>query len=187
MAALLFGLTAAAVLAACGVPPSGVIEAGGPATGMISPGPRPSSPTTTLFFLRDGDLTAYPRMIGAGDLEAVIRLLFKGPTASESTTATTELPRLTDAFWVMTGDDGILTVQLADEADPLSRKAMLQLACTVAQTTPSGPEPPADAGTVGGAAHRSSAPSSIRVRGDGWTMKQSPYACPLALQPQAQP
>ncbi|MEV0787202.1 hypothetical protein AB0I52_30410 [Streptomyces sp. NPDC050423] len=188
MAALLSGLTAAAALTACGVPPSGVIEAGGPASGMFSHSPRSSRPATaSLFFLHDGDLTAYPRRTDAGGPEVVVRLLFEGPTASESATATTELPRMMDVSWVTTGDDGILSVQLTDEAAPLSRQAMLQLACTVAQVTPSRPVPPADAEAARGAARSSSAPSSVRVRGDGWTMTQSGYACPLALQPQAEP
>lgn len=146
MAAPLFGLMAAATLAACGVPPSGVIEAGEPASGMVSPGPMSPSPvTTSLFFLHDGDLTAYPRTTNTGSIAVAVRLLFEGPTAHESATATTELPRLSQASLVTTGDDGILSVQLPDETSPLSHRAMLQLVCTVAQVTPSLPMSQADA------------------------------------------
>ncbi len=206
MAALLSGLTAAATLAACGVPPSGVIEAGEPASGMFSPSPGPPSPAAAvLFFLRDDELTAYRRSAEAGDSEAVVRLLFEGPTASESATATTELPRLTDASRVTTGADGILSVQLPDRAAPLSRRAMLQLVCTVAQAAPSLPLPAgADAAAddaahdddhddhdgeraTGGAAPSSTVAGSVRVSGNGWTMTQSDDACPLAIRSQTQP
>uniref|UniRef100_A0AAU3GWV4 GerMN domain-containing protein n=1 Tax=Streptomyces sp. NBC_01401 TaxID=2903854 RepID=A0AAU3GWV4_9ACTN len=188
MAAPLFGLMAAATLAACGVPPSGVIEAGEPASGMVSPGPMSPSPvTTSLFFLHDGDLTAYPRTTNTGSIAVAVRLLFEGPTAHESATATTELPRLSQASLVTTGDDGILSVQLPDETSPLSHRAMLQLVCTVAQVTPSLPMSQADAEAAGGAAPSFSVPSGVRVRGDGWTMTQSDDACPLTLQRGAQP
>ncbi|MDT0613246.1 hypothetical protein [Streptomyces lancefieldiae] len=190
MPALLLGLTAAVTLAACGVPPSGVIEAGGPASGMSSPSSGPSSPATiSVFFLRDGELTAYPRPTDdAGDLEAVVRLLFEGPTASEAATATTELPRLADASPLTTGDDGILSVRLPEGAAPPSHRAMLQLACTVAQVSPSFAEPPVGAEAGGDAGARASVPSSavpsrVHVIGDGWTMTQSDYVCPLALDP----
>lgn len=115
-------------------PPSGAIEAGEPASGIVSTSAPPSAPpTVSLFFLHDGDLTAYPRRTDdTGDLGAVVRLLFEGPTASESATATTELPHLTDAIRVSTGKDGSLSVQLPGVAAPLSHQAMLQLACTVA-------------------------------------------------------
>ncbi|MFJ6949452.1 hypothetical protein ACISU4_33295 [Streptomyces wuyuanensis] len=62
MTAPLVGLAGALTLTACGVPPTGVIEAGEPASGMFSPAPRPTAPVVvSLHFLRDGDLTAYPR------------------------------------------------------------------------------------------------------------------------------
>ncbi|MFI8090843.1 hypothetical protein ACIF9R_21395 [Streptomyces sp. NPDC086080] len=179
-AALLSGLTAAAAVAltACGVPPSGVIEAGAPASGMYSPSAAPpSSPATvSLFFLRDGDLTPYPRQIDdAGDLEAVVHLLFKGPAATETATAITELPRLTDAPRVVVAD-GILFVQLPGKTAPLSRRAMLQLTCTLDHAE-------ADGGTV----RRSDMSVSLHVLGDGWTMTQSDYACPVVSPSQEQP
>ncbi|MEU8708193.1 hypothetical protein [Streptomyces sp. NPDC048565] len=188
MAALLSGLMAAATLTACGVPPSGVIEAGEPASGMFSPTPRPTwFVTTFLFFLHDGDLTAYPRRSDTASPAVAVRMLFEGPTARESATATTELPRMSQASRVRIGDDGILVVQLPDETSPLSHRAMLQLVCTVAPVAPSLPVPLADAEAADGAARSSSVPSGVRVRGDGWTMTQSDDACPLPPQWQAQP
>ncbi|MEV1025022.1 hypothetical protein [Streptomyces sp. NPDC050264] len=188
---MLFGLTAAVTLAACGVPPSGVIEAGEPASGLFSPTSEPSAPATvSLFFLRDGDLTAYPRRIGdAGDVEAVVRLLFEGPTASEAATATTELPRLTGAPQVATGGAGALSVQLPGVAAPLNRQAMLQLACTVEQVALAlaVAVPRTTGETDGEAMPTSSAHPGIHVLGDGWTMTQSDYACPVASPSQEQP
>lgn len=191
MAALLSGLTAAVTLTACGVPPSGVIEAGEPASGLFSPTSQPSAPATvSLFFLHDGDLTAYPRRIGDdGDVEAVVRLLFEGPTASESATATTELPRLTGAPQVGTGGAGALSVRLPGVAAPLNRQAVLQLACTVAQVAPAlaVAVPRATGEADRDAMPSSSAHPDIHVLGDGWTMTQSDYACPVASASQEQP
>lgn len=198
MAALLSGLTAAVALAGCGVPPSGVIEAGEPAHGPAAPSTAPSSPATvSLYFLHDGVLTAYPRRLGkardtgghgdtgaggaggADGLETVVRLLFAGPTATEATTATTQLPRLTHASRMSTGEDGVLSVHLPDATAPLSRKAVLQLACTVAQasprTTPTKADPPTEpTATTSGIVH---------VLGNGWTVTPSQDACPLPPEP----
>lgn len=191
-AALLFGLTAAVALTACGVPPSGVIEAGAPASGVFSPSSAPpsTSATVSLFFLNDGNLTPYPRRTDdAGDLGAVLRLLFEGPTATETTTATTDLPHLTGTPRVTIADDGVLSVRLPGEPTPLSRRAMLQLTCTVSHAAPSVPAaaPRADAEADGGTARGSAVPSSLHVLGDGWTMRQSDYACPVVPHPQEQP
>ncbi|MEV0302652.1 hypothetical protein [Streptomyces prasinus] len=180
-AALLSGLTAVAAVAltACGVPPSGVIEAGAPASGMFSPrATPPSTPTTvSLFFLRDGELMPHPYQIDdAGDLEAVVHLLFEASAANEVPAATTELPRLTDAPRVAIADDGILSVQLPGETAPLSRRAMLQLTCTVNH-----------AEADGGTASRSALSLNLHVLGDGWTMTESDHACPVVPRPRAQP
>ncbi|CAL9665596.1 hypothetical protein SUDANB15_07183 [Streptomyces sp. enrichment culture] len=192
-AALLSGLTAAAAVAltACGVPPSGVIEAGAPASGMFSPSATPPSTPTTipLFFLRDGELVPRPHRIDdAGDLEAVVHLLFEASAANEAPAATTELPRLTDAPLVAI-DGGILSVRLPGETAPLSRRAMLQLTCTVNHAASSAPTavPRADAEADGDTARRSAAPSSLHVFGDGWAMTQSDHACPVVSPPQEQP
>ncbi|MFE4053291.1 hypothetical protein [Streptomyces sp. YIM B13518] len=192
-AALLSGLTAVAAVAlmACGVPPSGVIETGAPASGMFSPGATPpSTPATiSLFFLRDGELMPYPRRIDdAGDFEAVVRLLFEGPAANEAATATTELPRLTDTPRVAI-DSGILFVRLPGETAPLSRRAMLQLTCTVNHAASPVPTtvPRAGPEADGDTASRSAAPSSLHVFGDGWAMTQSDHACPVVSPPQGQP
>lgn len=131
----------------------------------------------------------YPRRIDdAGDLGAVVRLLFEGPAADEAAMATTELPRLTDAPRVAI-DGGILFVKLPGETAPLSRRAMLQLTCTVNHAAPPVPTavPRADAEADGDTARRSAAPGSLHVFGDGWAMTQSGHACPVVSPPQEQP
>ncbi|MFC8420900.1 hypothetical protein ACFUN7_08480 [Streptomyces sp. NPDC057236] len=197
-AALLSGLTAALALTACGVPPSGVIEAGAPASGMFPPGTEsPSTPATvSLFFLRDGELTPYPRRADdAGDLGVVVRLLFEGPAGNETATATTELPRPADAPRVAIDDDGALSVWLPGETEPLSRRAMLQLTCTVHHAAPSAPTavPRAETEADDDTARESTAPGvpqvlgSLQVLGEGWTMTQPDDACPVAPRQREQP
>jgi hypothetical protein len=183
---------AAAALTACGVPPSGVIEAGAPASGMVSPSatPSPTPATVSLFFLRDGELVPHPHRIDdAGNLEAVVSMLFEASAANENPAATTELPRLTEPPRVAIADDGILSVQLPGETAPLSRRAMLQLTCTVNHAASPAPTavPRADAEADGGTARRSAAPGSLHVVGDGWAMTQSDDACPVVSPPREQP
>ncbi|WP_393074101.1 hypothetical protein [Streptomyces sp. LN704] len=184
--ALLVGLTAALTLAACGVPPSDVIQAGVPASGITSPSATPRAPVAIpLYFLRDGDLASYPRKVyDPGNLGAVVRLLFDGPTGSEAETATTELPRLTDTPNVAVADGKVFSVQLPKNVPPLSHLAMRQLACTMARVTlPSAPAPTdTSRGSVASAlpptAQRSLAVRSVQVLGDGWAMTQSAASCP---------
>ncbi|GHE97653.1 hypothetical protein [Streptomyces fumanus] len=192
-AALLSGLTAAAAVAltACGVPPSDVIEAGAPASGMFSPSATPpSAPATiSLFFLRDGELTPFPRRVDdARNLKAVVRLLFEESATIGAATATTELPRLTDAPRVAI-EGGVLFVELPGETAPLSRRALLQLTCTVTYAASPIPTavPRADAEARGDTARRPAAPSSLQVIGDGWARTQSGDACPVPAPPQEQP
>ncbi|MFE4956493.1 hypothetical protein ACFRCW_20895 [Streptomyces sp. NPDC056653] len=191
MAALLAGLTAALTLSACGVPPSDVIQAGEPASGMFSPGAKPSVPTVIpVYFLHKGDLTPYPRKIGdPGDFGAVVRLLFDGPSTSEAVATTTELPRLTDTPDVTIGGDNTLSIQLPEDVPPLSHLAMRQLVCTVAHVALPSAALPADTNRDGAAAappvdaQRSPVHTSVHVLGDGWTMTQSDSSCPDPLKP----
>ncbi|WP_228040364.1 hypothetical protein [Streptomyces chromofuscus] len=191
MTALLVGLAAALTLTACGVPPSDVIQAGEPASGMYSPRPKPSEPGVVfLYFLDDGDPTAYPRKIGdTADLGNVVDQLFGGPTRSEAVTATTELPRLADTPAVTVGGGKDVSIKLPNDVAPFSQPAMLQLACTVAHAR--GSFVPLPAATHQDAAHtappldaqRSPTHTSVSVLGDGWTMRQSDDSCPDPPQP----
>ncbi|AWW39088.1 hypothetical protein [Streptomyces cadmiisoli] len=194
--ALLAGLAAALTPAACGVPPSDVIEAGEPASGMRAPGPTPSVPSAvSLYFLSDGVPTPYPRKIGdPADLGAVVSLLFAGPTDGEAGTAVTELPHLTDAPGVTAGSGGI-SVKLPDDVAPLSRPAMLQLACTVAHAGGASAGLPAGGAVAapsvdaqgpdgqGSDAQRSAAHTNVHVFGDGWAKTQSTASCPDPARP----
>ncbi|MFJ5218615.1 hypothetical protein ACIP98_28325 [Streptomyces sp. NPDC088354] len=185
--ALLTGLTAALTLAACGVPPSGVIQAGPAASGIFSPGAQPASPAVVpLYFLRKGELAPYLRKVGdSRDIGGLLSSLFDGPSGYESATASTELPRLRETPKVAIGEDDIVSVQLLDrDVPPFSHLAMRQLACTVTRAiTPAGALV-SDAGGSGGAmapsvdAQHSSVLKGVRVLGGGWTRTQSGDSCP---------
>ncbi|MFE6550317.1 hypothetical protein ACWEQ2_10735 [Streptomyces sp. NPDC004096] len=184
--ALLVGVTAALTLAACGVPPSDVIEAGEPAGGMSSTRPEHSIPTVIpVYFLHNGELKAHFRKVGEpGDYAAVVGLLFDGPSKDEAVTTTTDLPRLTAKPAVTVGSDNIVSIRLTEALPPFGHLAMLQLACTVAQVSS-----PFTA-TIGGAGQGNAdmapspptkhfpAPTSVRVFGDGWTTTQPTGSCP---------
>ncbi|MFF1278032.1 hypothetical protein ACFVZC_32320 [Streptomyces marokkonensis] len=167
------GLAAALMLTACGVPPSDVIQAGAPASGMIDSEPV----VISLYFLDDGDPAAYPRTIGApADFRTVLDKLFDGPTAEEARTATTELPHLSGTADASVGNSGEVSVELPEDVTPLSHPAMLQLVCTVADLSGTFAWLPADAYRDGfSAAH-----VTIHVYGDGWMKTQSADACPDA-------
>ena len=189
--ALLVGVTAALTVAACGVPPSGVIEAGEPAGGMSSAGPEPSIPTvTSLYFLHNGELTAHLRKVGKPvSYAAVVSLLFDGPSKIEATTATTDLPHLTANPEVTVAGDNTVSIRLPEAVPPFGRLAMMQLVCTVAQvrstftTTIGGADGAGVDGTPPPSTTQSPAPTSVRVFGKGWTMTQSNDSCPAPEKP----
>ncbi|MER5791130.1 hypothetical protein [Streptomyces sp. NPDC001980] len=77
---------AVCVLASCGIPTTGVVQAGGPAVGVVA--------TARLYFVRDGALIAVRRPTDApGDVESAVRDLLQGPADVElSKGVTTRLP-----------------------------------------------------------------------------------------------
>ncbi|MFH9330706.1 hypothetical protein ACH4KU_17170 [Streptomyces althioticus] len=174
----LMGLTA---LTGCGVPASDVIEAGAPASGM--PGPVPTADLTApatvpLFFLKDGEPTAYLRpATDAADLTSVVRLLLEGPNEKEEAlSATTDLPRLSGAPSVTVTDGFTIAVTLPDTPTPVSREALLQLTCTVRYASPQAPTAvPRPSDTPGEAARPVPA---LKVSGTSWTMTSPTSACP---------
>ncbi|SEN79416.1 hypothetical protein SAMN05216267_101088 [Actinacidiphila rubida] len=181
------GLAAALALTACGVPSSGVIEAGEPATGVSSPAARAAAPgAVAVYFLRDGKPAPYIRKaLDPGDVGLVVRLLFAGPTAGEAA-ATTQLPHLGSAPEVSV--DGVVTVRLPEGVPALSHLAMLQLACTVTRIPQAAPRLAAPSGTEtapapGDGAQRLDPSETVRVLGDGWTMTQSASPCPPSPPP----
>jgi spore germination protein GerM len=72
-------IAAAALLAtaACGVQPTSIVSAGGPAVA------RRYVPPTTVYFLRDGRLTPVQRRSLPGAPEVALGQLFQGPTRLE--------------------------------------------------------------------------------------------------------
>jgi hypothetical protein len=135
--ALLTGLAAALLVAGCGVPPSGVIEAGDPATGI--------TPALDIYFLSGGSLVPVPRQIPPGaDVGTAVRLLFDGPFPPENGKLRTELPRLKIAPAVYVESDGTVLIRLSEDVPPFTETAMEQLVCTAdAAPSPSAGGPPA--------------------------------------------
>lgn len=121
-------LTAAGLLlAGCGIPTTGVVEAGEPAVGVHQ--------DVTLYFVRaqDGALvTVQRRAEGALDTDVVLAMLLKGVGTMEQKMLglTTDLPRPTAAPTVRT-HDGTVTVDLRTPAAGLTRTAVDQVVCTV--------------------------------------------------------
>ncbi|WP_405764988.1 hypothetical protein OG539_06530 [Actinacidiphila glaucinigra] len=191
LAALMTGLAAALTLTACGVPPTGVIEAGEAATGMSSPAPRTAKLVlVSLYFLQDGKLRVYARKTPApASVEAAVRMLFAGPTVDERATVTTELPLLKNGPQVKAKSDSTVYVLLPTEVSPLSQPAMRQLACTVSNadvTLAALPSTAAVGGTGGDAeeppvAKPGSPARTVYAVGDGWSRTQRADSCPEAV------
>ncbi|MEU6553408.1 hypothetical protein ABZ915_24480 [Streptomyces sp. NPDC046915] len=63
-------------LVSCGIPTTGVVEAGGPAGGAVA--------TTWVYLVADGTLVPVPRQMAAEvGVEPAVRLLLQGPTEKE--------------------------------------------------------------------------------------------------------
>jgi len=191
VSALVTGLAAALVLAGCGVPPSGVIQAGDPATGM--------TPGVNVYFLSGGSLVAVPRQIpfGAG-VSTAVRLLFEGPLVPEAGKLSTELPQLKLAPEVAVETDGTVVIRLFEGVAPFGKIGMEQLVCTVAAAPRRAPPPavptsvPTSAQTADAATPTPTPTISTRqglaagrprvlVIGDGWHLSaQQDVPCPAA-------
>lgn len=78
---------AVCALTSCGIPTTGVVQAGGPAAGVV--------PMTRLYFVRDGALVGVRRATDApGDVESALRNLLRGPTDAQlGMGLTTRLPQ----------------------------------------------------------------------------------------------
>ncbi|MEU9309196.1 hypothetical protein [Streptomyces sp. NPDC048256] len=78
-------------LVSCGIPATGVVEAGGPAHGLV--------PMLRVYLVENGSLVAVPRRpAGAVDAESAVMNLLEGPTKTErAKRLTTLLPPLTAA------------------------------------------------------------------------------------------
>ncbi|MFI2641109.1 hypothetical protein [Streptomyces sp. NPDC018610] len=165
-------------VAGCGVPTSGVIDAGEPAVG--------ASASIEVWFLDDGVPRGVPRRVPAkGDVVAgAVRLLLAGPTAAESATLTTSLPAVRGEVGVTTDGDAV-SVRFPAGVERLGPLAMEQLTCTVAEAhrlAAASPSPTARAGTptsvpplrADGQAHD----VSVRAVGDTWATARPDTVCP---------
>ncbi|MFC3453686.1 hypothetical protein [Amycolatopsis speibonae] len=140
-ARLLPALAAAALVAACGVQPTGVVAAG----------PGPSIRNTegtyvlnglTLYFVSDGRVIPVTRPSeGAVSPEGAITLLLKGPTEREAAQGlTTFVPPEVGRVAVYPGDPSSLALPFS--VRKLSNQAINQLVCTViAASTATGRAP----------------------------------------------
>lgn len=71
-------------LTSCGIPTTGVVEAGGPAGGVV--------PTVRVYFVVDGRLVGVPRRVAAPvDVRSAVESLLQGPTRLEGAKRMTTL------------------------------------------------------------------------------------------------
>jgi hypothetical protein len=124
-------LAGALLLCACGIPTTGVVGSGEPATGIRS--------TTTLYFTGKGGLVAVPRRIPQRPgVAAAIRLLFRGPTSSEQSRGMGSLLQKLKKDPTVRADGAKVSIKLRfdDPADypvtvkPLIGDALAQVVCT---------------------------------------------------------
>ncbi|MEU5698788.1 hypothetical protein [Streptomyces aurantiacus] len=164
-------------LTSCGIPATGVVEAGGPASGAL--------PMTRVYFVESGALVAMPRMTALpGDPEAALQLLMAGPLAGEGDSGrlSTEVPGMPTAMAPPPATDGpgqpaspdtftvtvqrdAMTIRLPPGMDRLSGTGVGQIVCTAA------------------AAYRLTRPSDATVSaevtdGGGWQVTASDESCP---------
>nr|WSZ19445.1 hypothetical protein OH837_42130 [Streptomyces canus] len=131
-------------LTSCGIPATGVVEAGGPASGTL--------PMTQVYFVEDGALVAMPRTTELpGDPEAALRLLMAGPLAGEGRSGrlSTEVPGVPTAMALPPATDepgnlpspdtptvtvmgNAMTIRLPPGMDRLSGIGVRQIVCTAA-------------------------------------------------------
>ncbi|MFJ4200902.1 hypothetical protein ACIP2Y_14915 [Streptomyces sviceus] len=132
-------------LTSCGIPATGVVQAGGPASGTL--------PQTPVYFVeKNGALAAVPRTTELpGDPEAALRLLMAGPLEGEGRLGGlfTEVPGLPTAAALptdtaaapgepssdaptVTVDGNAMTIRLPPGMETLSDTGVRQLICTAA-------------------------------------------------------
>ncbi|MEU1473636.1 hypothetical protein [Streptomyces sp. NPDC005760] len=170
-------LLALLALTSCGIPATGVVQAGGPASGTL--------PMTPVYFVDNGALVAMPRTTGLpGDPEAALRLLMAGPLDGEGSTGSlaTEVPGLptmaplptepadaprppTPKAPTVTAKGDTMTIRLPHGMDRLSDVGVRQMICTAA------------------AAYRLTRPSADPVAAEvsgagGWLVRGSDEGCP---------
>lgn len=167
----------------CGVPPSGVVEVGEPATGMTL--------SKAVYFL-DAESSlhavARPRLPDTNPAAAAVRALLAGPTPTESEYLTTALPPDLPQPEITVATDTIL-LRFPPGTPRLTPAALHQLTCTttLATRTPrpgpsraptAAPSTPSSAAPLGGTPQR--APTTVRITVEGTAGQPQPAigACP---------
>ncbi|WP_075737474.1 hypothetical protein [Streptomyces acidiscabies] len=126
-------LAALLALSSCGIPATGVIEAGDPASGI--------APVTAVYYVRDGALSAVLRPTELpGDPDDALSLLLTLPPPGEGfithvkplPTAAPDSPERAPQTPAVSADGGALTVRLPDRMRQLTDLAIGQVVCTVA-------------------------------------------------------
>ncbi|MFH0174180.1 hypothetical protein ACIA6D_15195 [Streptomyces cacaoi] len=185
-------------LVSCGIPATGVVEAGGPAHGIV--------PMVRVYLVENGSLVAVPRRpAGAVDAESAVKHLLEGPTEAErAKRLTTLLPPLevgptvdptsvasvppaagpsrapsggsaveapASATVSVNAGSGVVSIQLRYVNEELADLAVAQLICTAAEaqrTSDTGTGADAEAVTV-----------KVKVtNGRGWSVEGSDERCP---------
>lgn len=116
---------AALLLAGCGIPATGVVQAGDPATGV--------RPTAVLYFIADDQLVpVYREMTEPVHVNTAMELLLAGPDGRDRRRRlTTAFARMSTPTFSTDGDR--VSVQLSPHSAPLVPIAARQLICTVAE------------------------------------------------------
>jgi len=160
----------AVALASCGVPPTGVIQAGGPATVR--------SPSITLYFLVNDRLVGVARQAPGTDVGTAVSALFDGPTPAEDANGlVTELPRLPSRPLVQ-ATDAALTLRFPEGVAPLSDLALRQLVCTASSARRQEPADPRTAEPVPTSTAQFRLDVKVLIEGTSWQSVQTDAGCP---------
>ena len=174
---------AALLLAGCGVPTTGVVDVGVPASGL--PAAPDTQPKVRVYFV-DGERLAVARQqgkSGADPVQVAVTLLFAGPAAAGRPDLTTRLPHLAPVQVVTEGRT--VTVTLPAGTPAPDALGVRQVACTVAEALVAGEAsplvPPAPGGSVPTTATPRPATPSIQLtlRAPSWhRTARTASACP---------
>ncbi|MGW4031593.1 GerMN domain-containing protein [Streptomyces sp. NPDC004838] len=144
-------------LAGCGVPPTGVLDAGAPANGLAT-APR-------VYFVRDARLEGVSRPdLRISHLKDVVKLLIAQPTQAEQERGLTNLVQPSGIYEV-TGSGDRITLSSPDTyfSEAHDSPANGQWVCTLARAQ--------------AALHPDSQPDSVQVTLDGLGPPLGPYRC----------
>ncbi|WP_411147024.1 hypothetical protein [Streptomyces sp. x-80] len=150
-------LALAVILAGCGVPPTGVLDAGEPATGLTK--------GLQLYYVRDTTLQGVPRPdTPITDLTSVVKLLAEAPTRAERERGLINLVRLNRTYEA-TGTGHHLTLRApgTNLSGKRSHLAAGQLVCSLARAQ--------------GVLHKEVRPDEVQVTLDGQGKPLGPYQC----------